>query len=244
MNRKLDFSLKLTPDQMLISVLGLCLFAVYLAMNTENYLPGNEKPIKNLATAVTIFEYILFCVGAFLYYKIKKPEVLSESYMIMLYAFVAIIPMLLFNMCAVKELNRLLDFHPDQIHYVQVTNHRITYQASSSRRQDASSSKKYYKLFISSWVKDFDILEIEVSYDEYERFKTSEYCLIVKSKPGLFGLEYYSAPGNYGFVPCDKFPPETKFPLLEKEAIKIMKDYEEKKNRLGYDSSLSEEDEY
>lgn len=157
---------------------------------------------------------IIYLCRSFILNKILKINLSKENGSIICYA--SIIGLLLFNTALLEKLNISLDKSKVIKRFVKIT------------LKDKYTSRKHktehYSIYFQSWKNSFLFSDLKLKANEDTFYKLdSKKIICLPTKKGFFGFDYLVNQRSIYTVDKELFPADTKFPLTEEEANKIMK---------------------
>ena len=157
---------------------------------------------------------IFYLCRSFIQNKLFKINLSKEDSSIICYA--SIIGLLLFNTALLEKLNISLDKSKVIKRFVKIT------------LKDKYTSRKHktehYSIYFQSWKNSFLFSDLKLKANEDTFYKLdSKKIICLPTKKGFFGFDYLVNQRSIYTVDKELFPADTKFPLTEEEANKIMK---------------------
>ena len=133
----------------------------------------------------------------------------------------------LLNMIMIETLNKSLDISKPVKRYLAITNKSVKSHYNSKRHTTSYT----YHIDITSWLSHSTFTK-KVSSNEYNSYAVYD-ILETTTKSGFFGFQYYKYLRK---VDKNLFPPNTKFPLDESQANKLI----EEKRQLDLEEEFKE----
>ena len=157
---------------------------------------------------------IIYLCRSFILNKILKINLSKENGSIICYG--SILGLLLFNSALLGKLNISLDRSKVIKRFVKITLKDKFYSQKNKR-------ERYY-IYFQSWKNSFLFSDLKLNANEETFYKLdSKKIICLPTKKGFFGFDYLVNQRSIYTVDKELFPADTKFPLTEEEANKIMK---------------------
>ena len=216
------------------------IFLIFVLFNVLSYFFLNyfeQGTMISIPWGTVLFTLFISLIESsvliYIFYLILNKYYSNEMDFNFLNAYLILIEVTVFSIIITQTLNcgliylmnKTFDNSKPIKRYLKVTN-KTFHQSYSSKSKNETIT---YYLRLTSWVSDDTYLE-KVSKNTYEYFSKNDIVEAV-TKSGYYNMPYYVSLNLDSKVDPYLFPPDTKFPLTEDEAKKIIED----RRKLHYD---------